>query len=78
MSEPKGPLITVAFWLLGATAVCGVLIYIGALIFGMIAALPFGIFGLIPLAAIIILLFVVLRDQSTSKEDKYYSDNVDQ
>ncbi len=78
MAEPRGPLVTFAFFLLGATALAGVAAYLFALFVGMISVWPFGILGLIPLTAVIILIFVVLRDQTTSKEDKYYSDNVDQ
>lgn len=78
MAEPKGPLVNTAFFLLGATAVLAVVAYIAALLFGMIAAFPFGILGLVPLIGVIILIYVVLRDQTTSAEDKYYSDNVDQ
>lgn len=78
MAEPRGPLVNTAFFLLGATAVLGVAAYIFALFVGMIAAFPFGILGLVPLVGVVILIYVVLRDQTTSKEDKYYSDNVDQ
>ncbi len=78
MAEPRGPLVNTAFFLLGATAVIGVVAYLSALFVGMIAVWPFGILGLIPLLAVIILIVVVLRDQATSKEDRYYSDNVDQ
>ncbi len=78
MSEPKGALVNFAFVLLGATAVVAVLGYVAAIFFGLIAAFPFGLLGFIPLIGILILLYVVIRDQTTSKEDKYYSKNVDQ
>lgn len=78
MAEPRGPLVTLAFFLLGATALVAVGAYVFALFVGMIAVWPFGVLGLIPLTGVVILIVVVLRDQTTSKEDKYYSDNVDQ
>ena len=78
MAEPKGPLINFAFVLLGLTAVLAVLGYAIAISVGFIAAFPFGLLGFIPLVAVLILLYMVIRDQTTSKEDKFYSDNVDQ
>ena len=77
-AEPNGPLVKFAFALLIITAVVAVAGYVLALLFGMITAFPFGLLGLVPLAAILILLFVVVRGQLTSKEDDYYSKNVDQ
>jgi len=77
-AEPNGPLIKVAFALLILTVI-GVLIgYVYAIFFGLIAAFPFGLLGFIPLAGVMILLYVVVRGQLTSKEDDYYSKNVDQ
>ncbi len=78
MFEPKGALVNFAFVLLGATAVVAVLGYVAAIFLGLIAAFPFGLLGFIPLVGVLILLYVVIRDQTTSKEDKYYSDNIDQ
>lgn len=77
MAEPKGPLVNFAFALLIITAIGAVIAYVGAILFGMIQAFPFGILGLIPLIGILILLFVVVREQLTSKEDDYYSKNVE-
>jgi len=77
-SEPNGPLVKFAFVLLAATAIGAVAFYVFALFAGMILAFPFGLFGLIPLLAICILIFVVLKNQASNKEDRYYSDNVDQ
>lgn len=77
-AEPNGPLVKFAFMLLIVTAVVAVAGYVLALLFGMIAAFPFGLLGLVPLTAILILLFVVVRGQLTSKEDDYYSKHVDQ
>ncbi len=77
-AEPNGPLVKVAFALLIITAI-GVLIgYVYAILFGLISAFPFGLLGFIPLVGIGILLYVVVRGQLTSKEDDYYSKNVDQ
>jgi len=78
MSEPKGPLVNFAFLLLVITAIGAVIAYVAAIFLGLIAAFPFGILGFIPLVGILILLFVVVREQLTSKEDDHYSKNVDQ
>jgi uncharacterized membrane protein len=78
MAEPKGPLVNFAFVLLIITAVGLLIGYVAAILLGLIAAFPFGILGFIPLIGILILLYVVVRDQTTSKEDDYYSKNVDQ
>ena len=48
-----------------------------AMIFGLIAAFPFGLIGLLGLIAIGLLLFKVLRERVGSEEDDYYSKNVD-
>lgn len=77
-AEPNGPLVKFAFALLIITAVFVVIGYVWAIFMGMISAFPFGLLGLIPLTGILILLFVVVRGQLTSKEDDYYSKNVDQ
>jgi hypothetical protein len=77
-AEPNGPLVKFAFALLVITAIVAVAGYVFALLFGMIAAFPFGLLGLVPLVAILILLFVVVRGQLTSQEDDYYSKNIDQ
>ncbi len=52
-------------WLLGMVA-------------GMIAAFPWGLTGLVALLAIGLLFAKVLQDRLASKEDDYYSKNVDQ
>ncbi len=77
-SEPNGPLVKFAFLLLGITAVGAVAFYVLALFMGLIVAFPFGLLGLIPLLAVCILIFVVLKNQASNKEDQYYSKNVDQ
>ena len=78
MAEPKGPLVNFAFALLIITAVGVVIGYVAAIFLGLIAAFPFGLLGFIPLIGILILLFVVVREQLVSKEDDHYSKNVDQ
>lgn len=51
-------------------------IWFVAIIVGMIAAFPLGILGLIAITGVGLLLIRVLRDRLTSKEDDYYSKNV--
>lgn len=77
MSEPNGPFIKIAFFLIGATMLVGAIAYLIAIFMGLSIAGPFGLLGLIPFAAIVILVAVVLS-QARNKEDQYYSDNVDQ
>ncbi len=78
MAEPKGPLVNFAFVLLILTAIGLLVGYVAAIFLGLIAAFPFGILGFIPLVGVLILLYVVVREQLTSKEDDHYSKNVDQ
>ena len=59
--------------LLGLIAV----IYLLAMLVGMIAAFPFGLIGLVLIAAIGILLVKVLKERLQNKEDDYYSKKVD-
>ena len=49
-----------------------------AMIAGMIAAFPFGLIGLVALLGIGLLFIKVVKDRLNSKEDDYYSKNVDQ
>ncbi len=53
-------------------------IWFVAIVAGMIAAFPFGLIGLIAIAGIGLLLIRVFRDRLASKEDDYYSKNVQQ
>jgi apolipoprotein N-acyltransferase len=71
-------LVKLAMWLIGFTAAVGALFWAGAMIIGMITLFPYGLIGLIGLAALAIMVFVVIRDRINSKEDDYYSKNVDQ
>ncbi len=48
-----------------------------AMVVGMVAAFPFGLLGLVALVGIGLLLIKVFREHLTSKEDRYYSKNVD-
>ena len=59
--------------LLGIIAV----VYLLAMLVGMIAAFPFGLFGLLLIAGIGILLVKVIKERLQNKEDDYYSNKVD-
>lgn len=63
----------VGYGLLGLIAI----LYLTALVIGMVAAFPFGIIGLIVLAGVGVLFIKVLKDRLNNKEDDYYSKNVD-
>ena len=52
-------------------------IWISAMIIGMVAAFPWGIIGLIALIGIALLFFKVLADRLSSREDDHYSKTVD-
>ncbi len=54
------------------------LIYMLALLIGMIATLPYGLLGLLFLAALGILMVKVFKERIRNKEDDYYSREVDQ
>ena len=53
------------------------IIWLFAMIGGMIAAFPYGIIGLIALVGIGFLFIKVLADRLSSKEDDHYSQTVD-
>jgi hypothetical protein len=63
----------VAYGLLLGVAVLWLLAMLG----GMIAAFPFGVIGLIVFLALGLLFLKVIRDRLASKEDDYYSNNVE-
>lgn len=63
----------VSYTLLGTIAV----IYLVAMIMGMIAMFPFGLIGLIILLGIGILLLKVLKERMENKEDDYYSKEIE-
>ena len=52
-------------------------LYVLAMIFGMFAAFPLGLFGLLVLLGIGILFIKVLKERLRNKEDDYYADKVD-
>lgn len=45
---------------------------------GLLAAIPFGVLGLIPVAILLALLVEVIRQRRANKEDDYYDKHVDQ
>lgn len=53
------------------------LLWLAVTVTGVIAAVPFGILGLIPLAVILGLLIVVIYQRLNNAEDDYYDKNVD-
>lgn len=64
----------IGYVLLGIVAV----VWIFAVIYGMIVAVPWGIIGLIGIVGIGFLFIRVLADRLSSKEDDYYQKNVKQ
>lgn len=64
----------IGYLLLGIVAAC----WLAAVLFGVIAALPYGIVGLVAIVGIGTLFIKVIRDRLRNKEDDYYSRNVDQ
>jgi len=63
----------VAYVLLGIVALC----WLVAMLVGMIAAFPFGLIGLVAIAGVGLLFIKVLKERMSSREDDYYSKNVD-
>jgi uncharacterized membrane protein YkvI len=53
------------------------IIYLVAMFIGMIAAFPYGLLGLLFVAGLGILMVKVLKERLRSKEDDYYSREVD-
>ncbi len=53
------------------------LIYLIAMFVGMIAALPYGLLGLLLMAGIGVLLVKVVKERMQNKEDDYYSNEID-
>lgn len=64
---------TTGYILLGILAV----VWIGAILFGLIAAFPFGLLGLMGLVGVGLLLIKVIKERLNSEEDDYYSRNVE-
>jgi hypothetical protein len=54
-----------------------VIIWIIAMIVGLIIAFPFGLIGLVAILGLGLLLIKVITDRLQNKEDDHYSKNVD-
>jgi len=54
-----------------------VVVWIIAMIIGMIIAFPFGLIGLVAILGVGLLLIKVINDRLQNKEDDHYSKNVD-
>lgn len=54
------------------------ILWVSAMVVGMVTAFPFGLLGLAALLAFGILFFKVLGDRLDNEEDDYYSKNVDE
>ena len=52
-------------------------LYIVAMVVGMISALPYGLIGLVAIAGVGLLFIKVVKERLDSREDDYYSKNVD-
>ena len=63
----------IGYTLLGVLA----LLWLAAMLTGMVIAFPFGLLGLVALAGIGALFMKVLKERLTNKEDDYYSKNVE-
>ena len=63
----------IGYILLGVVAIAWFI----ALLVGMVAAFPFGIFGLLAILGFGFLFAKVIKERMGNKEDKYYSENVD-
>ena len=59
--------------IIGALAI----LWLGAMLWGMIAILPYGLVGLVLILAGGLFLMQALKDRLASKEDDYYDKNVD-
>lgn len=64
----------IGYCILGFVAFCWFIV----MMFGLIAAFPFGLIGLIGIIGLGCLFIKVLAERLESKEDDYYSNNVDQ
>jgi len=78
MKEDKSPLMKIVFIVMTAGIILAAGVWVGAVIAGMIQFFPWGLVGFVPLAVGFILVFSVIRDRLNSREDDYYSDNIDQ
>ncbi len=53
------------------------IVWIGAIIDGLVIAFPLGLIGLVGILGLGFLLIKVISDRLNNKEDDHYSDNVD-
>lgn len=72
-AEDLSSMETIAYSLLAIVA----LVWLVAIITGMIVAFPFGVIGLIVLFAVGLLFVKVLKERLANAEDEHYSKNVD-
>jgi hypothetical protein len=63
----------VGYSCLAVVALC----YLGAMLFGIVAAFPFGLIILIGLIGFGILLVKVIKERLGNREDDYYTKNVE-
>lgn len=63
----------IGYAILAVVAAC----WLGFVIFGVIAALPYGLIGLLAIAGFGVLFVKVLRERLGNKDDDYYSKHVD-
>lgn len=54
------------------------LLWLAVAVTGIVAAVPFGVLGLVPVAVILGLLAVVIYQRLNNAEDDYYDKNIDQ
>jgi len=64
----------IGYFLIGSVA----LLWIIGMVAGLIVAFPYGIIGLVVLAGFGLLFAKVLKERLASKEDDYYSKNIQQ
>ena len=64
----------IGYFLIGSVAI----LWIIGMVAGMIVAFPYGIIGLVVLAGFGLLFAKVLKERLASKEDDYYSKNIQQ
>lgn len=63
----------ISYTILGILA----LLWLAAIVAGMVAALPFGLIGLAVLLAVGLLLIKVIKERLSNSEDNYYDKEVD-
>jgi len=53
------------------------ILYVAAMLFGMFAAFPAGLVGLLALVGVGTLLIKVIKERLSNREDDHYADNVE-